>query len=807
MKKRRNHPMMKMFCTLAVLVALITPDTLYSGSPWGDYTFYSPKNTAKAYLVDMAGNNYHTWTFTSGGATGYSAYLLPGGVIVRSVVHPGNYFTGGPICGEVQKVDWNGNILWDYVYSTTAYCSHHDIHPMPNGNVLLIAYESKTPAEVTAAGCSQNITMWPDKIVEIQPVGTTGGNVVWEWKAWDHLCQNYNSAKANYVTSIVQHPELLNINYNTAKDWMHVNGVDYNEALDQITFSSHMLNEIYVIDHSTTMAEAAGHTGGNAGKGGDILYRWGNPAAYQASGTTNFNIVHNAHWIPADCPHAGYLVGFNNKGGAGQKNCIDLINPPINGYNYNINIGSAFAPSTYFWRHTYSGTPTSNEGHSQQLPNGNMLITISLQGYAYEIDSNQTVVWSKTISGGVTNVRRYTACYVNGPLTVNATASTNQGCPGTTVQLNASASGGSTYTYAWTSIPPGFTSALQNPVVTPSATTSYICNVTSGSCAGADTVTYTLTSQPTVTAAANPQQVCPGGTCQLSATPSGTANYTYSWTSNPAGFTSSLQNPVVNPLVATTYMVTLTNGTCTASNSVTVGMQAPPSVIATATPQVICPNQSSQLLATPSGTANYTYSWSSVPAGFTSAIPNPTVGPSVSTLYIVNISAQGCNAGDSVLVTVDPIPATPVITRSGDSLVSSATTGNQWFKDGSLITGATGQYLTITGLGSYTVQVTNSTGCVSAMSSPFIVVGVNDLSSESAVRIFPNPTGGQVTLSGICLENGSFTVQIYNSIGKQAMTLTNEKTFPLATLDNGLYYMIITTDRQEIIRKKIILVK
>jgi hypothetical protein len=395
---------------------------------------------------------YHTWTFASNAPTGYSSYLLPGGVVLRSVTKSGNYFTGGPICGQVQKVDWNGNVIWNYVYSTTAYCSHHDIHPMPNGNVLLIAYESKTPAEVTAAGCSQSITMWPDKIVEIQPVGTDGGNVVWEWKVWDHLCQSFNPAKSNYVTSIVQHPELLNVNYNTQKDWMHVNGVDYNEALDQIVFSSHNLNEFYVIDHSTTTAEAAGHTGGNAGKGGDFLYRWGNPTAYQAAGTTNFNVVHNAHWVPADCPHAGYLCGFNNKGGAGQKNCIDLINPPINGYNYNITLGNAFQPSTYNWRHTYSGTPTQNEGHSQQLPNGNMLITISLQGYVYEIDSNQTVVWSKTISGGTTNARRYTACYVNGPLSVTTTASSNQGCAGNSVQLNATASGGSTYTYAWTSL-------------------------------------------------------------------------------------------------------------------------------------------------------------------------------------------------------------------------------------------------------------------------------------------------------------------------------------------------------------------
>jgi len=407
---------MKRIFISIILLATMAEVKVQSQS-YGDYTFYSPKNNSRAYLIDMSGNTYHTWTFASNAQTGYSSYLLPGGVVFRTVARQGNSFSGGPVCGQVQKVDWNGNIIWNYVYSTTTYCTHHDIHPMPNGNVLLIAYELKTPAEVTQAGCSQSITMWPDKIVEIQPSGATGGIVVWEWHAWDHLCQNVNSSKNNYVTFIVQHPELLNINYNTTTDWMHVNGIDYNEALDQITFSSHALNELYVIDHSTTTAQAAGHTGGNSGKGGDLLYRWGNPTAYQASGPTIFNVVHDAHWVPADCPKANYLSGFNNKGGAGNKTCIDLINPPYEGYNYTITPGSAYTPPTSDWRHTYSGAPTQDEGNCQQLPNGNTLICISFSGYIYEIDSNQNVVWSKTINGSTTNALRYTACYVNGPVT------------------------------------------------------------------------------------------------------------------------------------------------------------------------------------------------------------------------------------------------------------------------------------------------------------------------------------------------------------------------------------------------------
>ncbi|MDP1623353.1 MAG: aryl-sulfate sulfotransferase [Bacteroidales bacterium] len=638
--------MKRTFINLFILIAAISAAVL-EAQPYGDYTFYAPKTSNKAYLVDMSGNTYHSWTFPSSAPTGYSSYLLPGGIVLRSVAKSGNYFTGGPICGQVQKVDWNGNIIWDYVYSTTTYCTHHDICAMPNGNVLLIAYESKTPAEVTQAGCSQSITMWPDKIVEIQPVGATGGIVVWEWRVWDHLCQNYNPAKSNYVTSIVQHPELLNINYKTQKDWMHVNGLDYNATLDQITFSSHNMNEIYVIDHSTTTAEAAGHTGGNSGKGGDFLYRWGNPAAYQASGATILNVVHNAHWIPQDCPRANYLSAFNNKGGAGNKTCIDLINPPYDGYNYSLTPGTAYTPPTYNWRHTYSGTPSQNEGHAQQLPNGNTLITMSMSGYMYEIDSNQTVVWSKQISGIVTNARRYTACYVNGA--------------------------------------------------------------------------------PTVTATATPTEICPGGTSLLNAIPGGTANYIYAWTS--------------------------------------------------------------------------------IPAGFTSAIPNPLVTPSVSTMYIATISADGCQASDSVFVTVNALPATPVITITGDSLMSSSPTGNQWYLNGSLITGATGQYFEITLPGSYQVQVTGATGCVSQMSAPFVFVGIDETIDSSTIRVYPNPTTGIIRISATGLENRSFEVRVCSSLGKVVQSSKDNHTLDLSGWSGGIYYLTILTDKSVSVTKKIILIK
>lgn len=471
----------KMFVIAGIIFGLSLTFNRAQAQQWGDYTLYSAKNATTAYLLDTNGTVFHSWTFSSNAKTGYSTYMMPGGTLVRTVGKQGNQLNGGGITGQVEKVSYTGTVLWDFVHSSSTYCLHHDICPLTNGNVLMISYEVKTAAQATQAGCTQSMVIWAEKIIEVQPTGAATGDIVWEWHVWDHLCQNYNAQKDNYVTSIVEHPELININYNTAKDWMHVNGIDYNETLDQITFSSHMLNELYVIDHSTTTEEAAGHTGGNSGKGGDILYRWGNPAAYQASGTNVFHVVHDAHWIPEGCPNAGYLVGFNNNGISNNQSCVDIISPPYEGYNYSITLGQAYLPTTYTWRHACTGH-SNNESNSQQLPNGNMLICIAQSGYIYEINSTGQTIWSKSVSGMLTHAYRYSACYLNGGITAEASASSTELCLGEQTQLSATGSGGSNYSYSWTSNPEGFTSDLQNPIVSPTENTVYTVTITSNEC-------------------------------------------------------------------------------------------------------------------------------------------------------------------------------------------------------------------------------------------------------------------------------------------------------------------------------------
>ncbi|MBK9284483.1 MAG: aryl-sulfate sulfotransferase [Sphingobacteriaceae bacterium] len=398
---------------LFLLIALFFTGYFYS-QKWPGLTLYSNGNATSAYLVDTNNVNVKVWSGLSGG-TGYSSYLTPGGTLVRSVKENNAVFSGGGSSGRIQKVDYNDNLVWDYIYSSNTFYSHHDHCPMPNGNVLLIAYELKTQSEIIAAGGPSTLTtMWPDHIVEIQPTGATTGSIVWEWHAWDHLVQNVDNSKANYQTSIVDHPELININYDTKKDWMHCNGIDYNPMLDQVILSAHNLHEFYVIDHSTTSAEAAGHTGGNSGKGGDILYRWGNPQVYQATGTKIFNVVHDAHWIPEGHPDAGRMVGFNNQGISPTSSCVDQVIPPVSGYNYTIAAGAAYQPASYSDRLSGIGY-TSNEGSAEQLPNGNQLICLAIPGKIYEFTPAGVPIFTISTGAKSSQAHRYSTCYVNNP--------------------------------------------------------------------------------------------------------------------------------------------------------------------------------------------------------------------------------------------------------------------------------------------------------------------------------------------------------------------------------------------------------
>jgi hypothetical protein len=363
----------------------------------------APMWTTTTYLIDSTGAINHTWP--SSFLPGVAVWWLGDGTILRTIrvgVGPG----GGGAGGGVQKVQWDGTVVWDYRYNTNGDLSHHDVKTLPNGNVLLIAWETRTRTESIAAGRNPSYVttqgLQPDHIIEVQPTGPTSGTIVWEWHVWDHLIQDYDSSKANYGV-VGNHPELVDINYVTSiqQDLMHTNSIDYNEKFDQILISVHNFNEVWVIDHSTTTAEAAGHTGGNSGKGGDLLYRWGNPQAYDA-GTTNDRKLysqHDASWIKSGLPGEGDILVFNN--GANRPgshySTVDEIVPPVdeNG-EYYLEPGSAYGPVAQTWIYTASPPTSFYVSHlsgAQRLADGDTLICNGETGKIFEVTPEGATVW------------------------------------------------------------------------------------------------------------------------------------------------------------------------------------------------------------------------------------------------------------------------------------------------------------------------------------------------------------------------------------------------------------------------------
>lgn len=367
------------------------------------YTLIAPFGGQETFLINLNGDVVHSWKTER--TPSQAAYLLPDGCLLRTTKIPNVTFKvkGGP-AGGIQKFSWDGELLWDFAISSQRRLTHHDTEPLPNGNVLVVAWDLKTRAEAIAAGRDpqkiEDGVVWSEVVLEIKPDGLRGGIIVWEWHLWDHLVQSFDSSKANFGQP-ADHPELVDINFaeRPIADWIHMNSIDYNADLDQILMSGRTFDEIWVIDHSPKPDAAAGHTGGRSGKGGDLLYRWGNPFAYFAG--TPFDQVlfgqHDPHWIAKGLPGAGNIMIFNNGSDRDERpfSTVDELVPPLaaNG-SYQRTPNEPFGPAKLTWTyqdrsHLYSQRISG----SQRLPNGNTLICAGETGHVFEVTTGGEIVW------------------------------------------------------------------------------------------------------------------------------------------------------------------------------------------------------------------------------------------------------------------------------------------------------------------------------------------------------------------------------------------------------------------------------
>jgi hypothetical protein len=398
------------------------------------YTLYAPLRSHSTFLIDADGKVVHEWKADA--PPGQSVYLLPSGNLLRCERVPSDVFEGGGQGGRVREYDWDSKVVWEYVCADEKRLQHHDVEPLPNGNVLLIAWEHKTAEEALAVGRSPQLLqakqLWPDMVLEIEPARPSGGKIVWEWHAWDHLIQDRDPKLPNYG-DVAQNPQRIDVNISTrapeptkaeleemeklrklgyagdepdrrgddrggpgrGADWFHCNSIDYSPELDMIVLSSRELSELWFIDHSTTTEQAKGSIGGRYGHGGDLLFRWGNPKWHKGAGERALFGQHDAQWIPPGYRGAGNVLVFNN----GERelrafSSADELSMPFSTGT----LADAFAAEGGVKVELVASYRSPDFcGHisgAQRLKNGNTLICAGETGRVVEMTPEHAIVWN-----------------------------------------------------------------------------------------------------------------------------------------------------------------------------------------------------------------------------------------------------------------------------------------------------------------------------------------------------------------------------------------------------------------------------
>jgi hypothetical protein len=369
-----------------------------SSSTTEPYILFAPISSNVTVLMDLQGQLVHQWSSPSTPAC--SVVLLDNGQLLRPRTLGSASFPGGGCNGgRVELLDWDGTVAWSYDYDGPDHQQHHDVKRMPNGHILMIAWEKRTAAEALAAGRDESLIpasgeIWADHVVEVDPATN---QIVWVWRTWDHLLAPGDDP--------AEHPELIDPNAGALpqSDWTHTNAIDYNPDLDQIILSVRNLSEVWIIDHSTTAVEAQGHAGGRSGHGGDLLYRWGHPGNYGGNAPEQIFAQHNSHWIEPGLPGAGQLLVFDN-GAAGLRPYSTAVQVaatpgPDGNYAYDASIG--FLPTDPTWR--YVANPPESlfariVSSAQRLPSGNTLLCDGPAGHFIEVTPDGQTVWSYVVT-------------------------------------------------------------------------------------------------------------------------------------------------------------------------------------------------------------------------------------------------------------------------------------------------------------------------------------------------------------------------------------------------------------------------
>ena len=348
-------------------------------------------SSTTSYLLDKEGNKYYTWNFES--TTGNDIELLPNGSIIGLFKDPNTSIEFGGYGGTAKIIDNSNNTVWEYTISTNNSIAHHDVEFLPNGNVLMILWERVSNTIAVNNGVDFNNDIFIEKIIEID---TSSNNIVWEWSSWDHIIQDKFEDLSNYG-NVNENPSKININYSIENppggnffingDIMHANGFDYDANKDVIYLSVNYYDEVWVIDHSTSTLEAQTSSGGNYNKGGDLIYRFGNPNTYNSIGDKLFDKNHFPNLLENGVIGEGNILIYVN-GNTNEQSIVYELEMPI---DFNLLANSNNEPNVV-WSFTDENLFANKLSGAIRLSNGNTLITESDYGF-WEVTNDGEIVW------------------------------------------------------------------------------------------------------------------------------------------------------------------------------------------------------------------------------------------------------------------------------------------------------------------------------------------------------------------------------------------------------------------------------
>ena len=365
---------------------------------FGGFTLMSPLFHPVTYLVNEYGDMAHKWTHDFN--LGANVHLLENGNLLRASGAPDSWVVQAGQGGRLEEIEWDGTVVWQFDFVDSVVTMHHDIVPMPDGNVLTTVWEQIHKDSLDAVGydlteLTADTTLWSEKIIEFKPIYPDSAEIVWEWSAFDHLVQDHDPAKSNYGV-ISDYPWKIDVNTGHGGSWLHFNALDYNEDLNIIMVSAGYFSEVWVINRNSTTEEARGQKG-------DLIYRFGNPQMYGVGNDDDrfLHFSHSAHWIPAGLEGDGHVLVFDN----GRflpppqfSTILELALPHNVDYDGNVffDIGAdgAYVPPFDIWSYSDPANLYSQIASGmQRLPNGHTMILEGMNGRIIEIDKNENIVW------------------------------------------------------------------------------------------------------------------------------------------------------------------------------------------------------------------------------------------------------------------------------------------------------------------------------------------------------------------------------------------------------------------------------